>query len=105
MKGLYALVGLKFRPEEARRHFAALPNGSPLVLKREPTNPHDRNAVQVWSGDVMIGYVSGKQNAPLAMAMDRQVAGAIPDASPSVGCFPAKLAIDGGKWPLIEVEE
>jgi hypothetical protein len=98
LKGLYGLVGMKFRPQEARDHLAALPNGAPLVLKREPGNQHDRYAVQVWSGDVHIGYVKGSQVQPLAMAMDAAL-------EPARDAWPAKLAIDGGKWPLVEVEE
>lgn len=99
MKELFALVGMKYRPEEARKHFASLPNGAPLVLKREPLNQHDGFAVQVWSGDHMIGYVAKgpNQNQQLAMAMDRT-----PEASEGA---PAKLAIDGWRWPLIQIGE
>ena len=107
LKGLYALVGMQFRPQEAKDHFAKLPNGAPLTLKREPTNQYDANAIQVWSGDFHIGFISSKVNKPLAMAMDAAVPTTI-DGQPNecaLPSMPAKLAIDGGKWPLCEVEE
>lgn len=106
MKGLYGLVGMKFRTPADRVHLATLPNGSPLVLKREPNNEFDPFAVQVWSGEHHIGYIKGSQVRPLAMAMD-----AMPstiDGQPNESALPVmpgKLAIDGGKWPLVEVEE
>lgn len=98
MKGLYGLVGMKFRTPADRVHLATLPNGSPLVLKREPNNEFDPFAVQVWSGEHHIGYIKGSQVRPLAMAMDNQI-------SLMDGLAYGKLAIDGGKWPLVEIEE
>lgn len=106
MKGLYALVGMQFRSPEERAHFATLPTGSPLMLKREPTNQYDSNAVQVWSGAFHIGFISSKQNKPLAMAMDAMPAAVA--GAPVVNIYrqkAAKLAIDGGRWPLVEIEE
>ena len=95
MKGLYALVGMQFRPQDAKDHFAKLPNGAPLTLKREPTNQYDANAIQVWSEGFHIGFISSKVNKPLAMAMD-----AAPESPRE-----AKLAIDGGRWPMVEINE
>ncbi|MBK8461877.1 MAG: HIRAN domain-containing protein [Nigerium sp.] len=50
------------------------PGSSRAVLKREPRNPHDRNAVAVWTGKAprMTGYLS---------AQDAQVVGPRMDAS------------------------
>lgn len=106
MKGLYGLVGMKFRTPADRVHLATLPNGSPLVLKREPGNQFDPNAVQVWSGEHHVGYIKGSQVRPLAMAMDAMPAARA--GAPQENIYrhkAAKLAIDGGKWPLVEVEE
>lgn len=103
MKGLYALAGLKHRPEVVKAHFATLKTGAPLTLRRDPGNQYDRNAVQVWSDDMMIGFIASKQNVKLAMAMD-----AMSPPREGINLFrplPAKLAVDGGKWPLIEIEE
>lgn len=106
MKGLYGLVAMQFRPADAQAHFRSLPNGAPLVLKRQPDNPKDPFAVQVWSGAHHIGYIKGNQVRPLAMAMDSMPAALA--GAPQENIYrqkAAKLAIDGGKWPLVEVEE
>lgn len=50
--------------------FPALRIGDPLVLVREPDNPHDPNAVRVEWDARMLGYVPRSQNAALAWALD-----------------------------------
>ena len=45
--------------------------GDALILKRDPTNPHDSNAIQVlWQGH-MLGFVPRRENKAVARAMDR----------------------------------
>lgn len=45
--------------------------GDLLTLKREPDNPHDRNAIQVfWQGH-LLGFVPRRENKAIARAMDR----------------------------------
>lgn len=101
MKGLYGLVGMKHRGTEAL--VASLPNGESLTLVRESDNRFDKNAVQVWARETHVGYVKGSQVKPLALAMDAKPPSA--DGHSVQQVMPAKLAIDGGKWPLVEVEE
>lgn len=102
MKTLSALVGTKFRGEDMVRLLATLPNGEPLILKREPTNQFDRNAVQVWARGFHIGYVKGSQNKDVAMAMDAAIRAL---RTPSdIYEKPAKLAIEGGKQPMVEYQ-
>jgi HIRAN domain len=100
MKSLVALVGTKHRGEDAVALLRSLPNGSPLVLLRDARNAYDRNAVQVWTKDlkVLLGYVKASQNEAIATAIDAR---ADNDGTPAIS---AKLAIDGGKWPMIEVD-
>lgn len=44
--------------------------GDALTLVREPSNPHDANAVRIeWQGR-MLGYVPRKDNGDLARQMD-----------------------------------
>ncbi len=44
--------------------------GDPLVLAREPDNPHDRNAVRVsWRGQ-QLGYLPRAENRAVAAEMD-----------------------------------
>ena len=59
-----------------------------LTLKREPTNPHDSNAIQVlWQGH-LLGFVPRRENKAVARAMDRgeplvaRVVALRPDESP-----------------------
>lgn len=102
MKTLVALVGTRFRGEDMVKLLASLPQGEPLTLIREPNNEYDGNAVQVWARGQHIGYVKGTQNRDLAMAMDALLA---EDAGFAETGFPGKLAIDGGKQPMVEIEE
>lgn len=95
MKALFGLVGMKHRGSE--KLVASLPNGEPLKLIREPDNKFDRFAVQVWARGTHLGFIKGAQVKPLAIAMDAALG--------SATSFSAKLAIDGGKWPLVEVED
>jgi hypothetical protein len=88
---LYAIVGMKFRGTEAL--VKELPNGEPLDLKREPENPADGRAVQVWARGQHVGYVRSSQNFHLAVALD------------SGTKFNARLhRSDPKRWPLLEVE-
>jgi hypothetical protein len=99
MKTIVALVGTKFRGQGMVDLLARLPNGEPLILRREPSNPYDRNAVQVWAQGHHLGYLKGSQNKPLAMAMDN-AAKTIPDYS-----IPANLSVKEGKsQPMVEFE-
>ena len=45
--------------------------GDALILKRDPTNPHDSNAIQVLWQDHMLGFVPRRENKAVARAMDR----------------------------------
>lgn len=96
MKTLIALVGTKFRGEEMMMLLKSLPQGEPLTLVREPANPHDRNAVQVWARGRHVGYLKSSQNRQLAARMDSAQSG-----TATVG----RLAIDGGRQPMVEVDE
>ncbi len=60
-----------FRHAQAEDVWAELRAGDPLVLVREPDNPHDPNAVRVeWRGR-KLGYVPRRDNPALAWALDR----------------------------------
>ena len=45
--------------------------GDALTLKRDPTNPHDSNAIQVLWQDHLLGFVPRRENRAVARAMDR----------------------------------
>lgn len=100
MKTLVALVGTKYRGADMVALLASLPQGEALTLVREPTNSFDKGAIQVWARGKHVGYVKGTQNRDLSLAMD-----AVMRERPEVTGFPAKLAIDGGKQPMVEIDE
>ena len=99
-KILVALVGTRYRGEEIVALFASLPQGEPLALIREPGNQYDRNAVQVWARDQHVGFVKSQQTRNLAARMDRDPAFS---AAMSSG-LRCKLAIDGGRQPMVEID-
>lgn len=96
MKSLVALVGMKHRGTEAL--VASLPQGEPLTLVRDKENQFDRWAVQVWARGQHVGFIKATQVRPIAMAMDRALV-EMPTYTKE-----AKLAIDGGKWPMVEFD-
>lgn len=102
MKHLSALVGTRFRGEDMVKLLATLPQGELLTLKREYGNRYDANAVQVWARGFHIGFIKASQNRDIAMAMDHdiRVLGNSADTYERTG----KLAIDGGKQPMVEYE-
>jgi hypothetical protein len=54
----------------AAKALAKLALGAPLQLVREPGNPHDPLAVQVWAADQQIGFVPRTNNVDVAWALD-----------------------------------
>ncbi len=68
-----------FQYHAGREIWQEMAVGDPLVLVREPDNPHDARAVRVeWRGR-MLGYLPRKENRTVAGAMDdgERVAGRI----------------------------
>ncbi|MQX37439.1 HIRAN domain-containing protein [Roseospira navarrensis] len=56
---------------EAARVRDSLHPGDALVLKREPSNPHDARAIEVFTAQgVKLGYVPRVRNPPFAALMD-----------------------------------
>ncbi len=45
-----------------------------LMLKREPTNPYDCYAVEVYQNDAKLGYLPRAENKVIARLMDQGVA-------------------------------
>lgn len=86
------IVGMKFRGTE--RLVAGLQQGEPLTFVREPTNEHDKNAVQIWARDVHVGYVKGAQAKDVARFMD--------DGKHER--WPAILAVTADRWPSAEFD-
>jgi hypothetical protein len=100
LKALYPIVGLEFKL--GKDFVAKLQSGTPLSLKREPTNRFDKNAVAVLFEDKPIGYIPKKDNPMIAMAMDQN-----PEHSDALGS--GKLArlvfSSNSRYPHVEVDE
>ena len=69
--------------------------GDKLLLKREPENRHDGNAIRVeWNGR-RLGYVPRRENRALAAAMDR---------GERVEARVSRLAKHRNPWQRVEFE-
>lgn len=95
MKGIYTLVGMKYRHTEGI--VKALRGGESLSLRREPDNPHDRAAIMVWYDGKHIAYIKGSEAPALARFMDEHVG--------EGNEMPARYRITPDRWPSAEVEE
>ena len=66
------LVGVTFEGRQDR--IAALDDGMPLRLQRQPENPYDANAVAAYAPDgIQIGYLNRNLSGTLAPVMDAGV--------------------------------
>ena len=65
----YAIVGMK-NYKDAQSLIDAAPPDEPITLVREPSNPHDPNAVAVWIRGQKVGFVPRTQNSVLARFID-----------------------------------
>lgn len=86
----YSIVGMQFRNAEAV--VKALADGEPVTLIREPSNPFDTNAIQVWVDGKHVGYIPKKENHALAVSMDK-------DGKDITGKFARK----NDEWPAVEI--
>lgn len=60
------IAGTSFRQSEIKKLY----QGQELVLSRESENPHDSNAIAVFSGDGQVGYLNKDLAKHLAPAID-----------------------------------
>lgn len=88
-----ALVGMKFRPP-ALDTVERLPDGTELLLVREPGNTHDHNAVAVY---FKLGFIPRTAAAKLAPLLDKQVSGL-------VGMTKAQFQYHP-QWPQLEIAD
>lgn len=68
-----AVVGMRFRGADVVQLVDSLAvEGEPVefTLKREPENPHDPNAIQVFYEDTFIGYIERGQACFISPDMD-----------------------------------
>jgi hypothetical protein len=66
------IAGIYYRNRgEVETALTRLDHGSPLVLKREPHNPHDDLAVAVFAGGSKLGYIPRSSNMEVAWSLDK----------------------------------
>lgn len=65
----YSIVGMEH--QHSTEIVAALQTGTDVILVREPTNPYDPNAIEVWVGNRRVGYIPRSQNKVLAAFIDK----------------------------------
>ena len=63
------VAGFQYHDGEAA--WSRLAVGDSLRLRREPENPHDRQAVAVYRDDSKLGYVPRAANTAVSQMMDR----------------------------------
>ena len=85
------LVGMRHHPG-APEALELLGFGDSLILKREPENPYDENAIQVWTSDILLGYIAREYAADWALHFD------------SEGTPEARLTFGSNGWPRVEIE-
>lgn len=62
------IAGVSFRQEDVK----TLKEGQELILKREPTNQYDSNAIQILTKeDVMIGFINRRLAEQIAPILDK----------------------------------
>lgn len=69
MNILTSVVGASFRPTEVKNIIRNLAHGDEVILRPEPTNEHDANAVQVFYEDTFIGYIPKSENVEVLHAL------------------------------------
>ncbi len=69
--------------------------GQPLVLRREPDNPHDERAIEVFLPDGRkLGYVARAENEALARLMDAGVPARAKVKTAGTGPYSVTMRID-----------
>ena len=66
LAGFQYYQGLEMEPQ--------LRENNLLTLKREPTNPHDCYAIEVFQNNAKLGYLPREENKVIARLMDQGVA-------------------------------
>ncbi|HOE12434.1 MAG TPA: HIRAN domain-containing protein [bacterium] len=81
---------------EADRALPALKTGSALVLRREPENPFDRDAVEVLTEDgIKLGYIPRTSVHSISRNLDCGI---------PVRCRVHEIRADAGTWQRIWLE-
>lgn len=91
MKAIYSIVGMQHRGAEDL--VRSLQKGERIDLIREPGNPYDPRAVQVWARGIHVGFVSKKSAGNLPEVLDARG-----------GKGHGILAVTAERWPHVEFD-
>ena len=70
---LFELAGLYYRPKKAKERARELMSKESVFLEKDPTNPHDPNAIRVYSYDyIHLGYVPRYLCSEILEYMDKE---------------------------------
>ena len=70
---LFELAGLYYRSKKAKERARELMSNESVFLEKDPTNPHDPNAIRVYSyDDIHLGYVPKYLCSEILEYMDRE---------------------------------
>mgnify|MGYP000682558790 CR=1 FL=1 len=70
---LFELAGLYYRPKKAKERARELMSKESVFLEKDPTNPHDPNAIRVYSDDyIHLGYVPRYLCSEILEYMDKE---------------------------------
>lgn len=64
-----AIVGAKYHAGAAEM-LAELPDNAMILLRREPANPHDHNAIGVFYRQQRLGFIEAARAQEIALLMD-----------------------------------
>lgn len=93
MAQVYPIVGAHFKPP-AKAVLQAVPLGTPLVLRPEPSNPYDANAVAVWISSVEFGADLYPLLTSLCGGYGWSLEDLLAQGEHQLGYVPAKLALE-----------
>jgi hypothetical protein len=93
-KSIYSIVGMKHRGTET--FVRSLPSGEAIDLIRDPTNEHDKNAVQVWARGQHVGFIKATEAVQLAKWID------VNDIRRRFGVSGKLVA---RQWPEVEIDQ
>jgi HIRAN domain len=93
MKGIYTMVGMRFRGAEG--FVSSLKSGAAITLVRDPNNKHDQNAVKVFVGERFVAFIKATEVRGLANSMDGR----------GVARVEGRFAVTADRYPAVEVDE
>jgi len=83
MERKFFIAGVKFH--DLHKVIKEVEVGQTLTLKPDPTNKYDPNAIEIWIGETMVGFVPKKFSAEVAalLGVDLDIECVVTQVNPS----------------------